>query len=110
MTGQGITEMKIASSIKKYDLITLEVVKGTIKNCLVQSVHKGGITVYPIERYIVDEEHPRAMAKIFIPNEIIIKTTKENLNLLFFTVNTKHGFLREALEYHMKNESESRQN
>jgi hypothetical protein len=103
--------MKISSNIKKYDLITLEVTKGVIKNCLVQAVHKsGGITVYPIEKYIEDAEHPRAVAKIFIPNENIVKTTKENLNLLFYTVNTKHSFLREALEYHMKNESESRQN
>lgn len=102
--------MKIPFNVKKYDLITLEVNKGVVKNCLVQAVHKGGISVYPIQQYIEDAEYPRAVAKIFVPFETILTIEPEKIKLLFYTVNTTHPFLREALEYHMKNESESRQN
>lgn len=101
---------KIASKIKKYDLITIEVEKGTIKNCLVQAVHKGGITIYPIEKYIEEVQHPRAIAKIFVPYENIVDFKPEKINLLFYAVTTTHPFLLETLEYHMKNESESRKN
>lgn len=103
--------MKIPSnSVKKYDLITLELTKGIVQNCLVQAVHTGGISVYPIQKYIEEADHPRAVAKIFVPYENIVGTSLEKIKLLFYTVNTTHPFLREALEYHMKNESESRQN
>jgi hypothetical protein len=102
--------MKIPFNVKKYDLVTLEVDKGIVKNCLVQAVHKGGLSIYPIQQYIEDAEHPRAVAKIFVPYDIIVAIEPEKIKLLFYTVNTRHPFLREALDYHMKNESESRQN
>lgn len=95
---------------KKYDLVTLELDKGTIKNCLIYSVNSEGISVYPIEKFIQEIEYPRAIAKIFIPYKRIVKHQLEDHKLLFYAVNTKHPFILEALEYYMNHESKSRKN
>lgn len=91
--------------IKKYDLLTIELKEGVIRNCLVYNVMEFGITIYPIQQLIDDVDFPRAIAKVFISKERIVDLKKDNLRLLFYALNTQHRFTRDAIEYHMNSSS-----
>lgn len=89
--------------IKKYDLITVQLREGEIKNCLVFNIVEDGITIYPVQQFIEDIDYPRAVARVFIAKNRIVDLRKDNFKLLFYAVNTPHKFTREAIEFHMNN-------
>lgn len=110
MIGLEKQEMKIHTNFKKYDFVKITLNTGTVENCLVYDIDDRGITFLPIEKYVKTTELPQHIARIYMLAKNIVSIEKENLTLLFYAVNTKNKFVREALEYHMKNEAESRKN
>jgi len=94
--------MKTISNLKKYDLIDLELSQGTIIDCLIYQVSKKGIHIYPLSKAIDEDDISRAIAKIFIRKADILNFEYKKVNRLFYAVNCKHSFLKEALDYHME--------
>lgn len=101
MIGLGMPEMKTISSLKKYDLIDLQLTQGLIEDCLIYQVSKRGIHIYPVGKAISDEINSRAIAKIFIPKAHIINFEYKKPNRLLYAVNNKNSFLLEAMKFHM---------
>ena len=102
--------MKTISNLKKYDFINLELSQGIISDCLVYQVSSKGIHIYPMGRAIEESDISRAIAKIFIRKDDVLGVEFNKLSRLFYAVNSQNSFLREALNYHMRNESERRKN